>query len=102
MASNSARDETELILQQRRRIESVRVQNEELDFELMQDRKMQVLLKEPLLNKDIKTFKSEIEMYLRKNRQEELLIKETTQSIRSISVRLQAQQRSQGGEQITR
>lgn len=97
-----ARDESELLLEQRRRIEHVRAQNRELDFELRQDRKQQAILKEPLLNSDIKNCKTEIESYLRKNRQEELFIKETAQTIRTISTRLQAQQRSRGGEHVTR
>ena len=100
--SAHARDESELLLEQRRRIEHVRAQNRELDFELRQDRKQQAILKEPLLNSDIKNCKTEIENYLRKNRQEELFIKETAQTIRSISTRLQAQQRSRGGEHVTR
>ena len=98
----AARAESELLLEQRRRIEKMRAQNRQLDFELMQDRKMQAVLKEPLLNKDIKNYKAEIEKYLRRNRQEELLIKETSHAIRTISTRLQAQRRTRGGEHVTR
>lgn len=87
---------------QQQKIAAFSKQNVNLDFELIQDRKQKAMLRSPALERALVTCKGEIETYLRKVRMEELLIKETQQSIKALSVRQQAQQRARGGEGITR
>ena len=89
-------ENSEILVNQKRKLEFVASHNRTLDFELLQDRKHNALLKNPALAKDLSHYKDQIEKYLRKNRLEELLIKETQQSIKVLSMREQSQKRAAG------
>ena len=91
-----------LIKQQQAKIVAFAKKNENLSFEIIQDRKQASMLRSPGLARDLQLCKGEIETYLRKVRMEELMIKETQQSIRALHMRQQAQRRARGGENVTR
>lgn len=92
---------SEILKQQRQRIARIQAQNAELTHELVQDSKAQRLLSNKMLSKDVQQSKTDIEQYLRKVRLEELVIKDTTSTISTLTKRLRNQSRAKGGEIIT-